>query len=164
MRIARAGVERVDALEPLLKALQVHHAEVMPDAGGLLPRDLEQTWQMRRGKYVALLSEPEAFVLIAEEQERALGYAMVRISEGSIGYVTAARVGEVETLSVLPDARGRGVGEALMDAVDEHLMAVGVHEVRLAVVAGNEGAMRFYQRRGLVPFSVSLIGGRIRTA
>ena len=158
MQITRAGVERVHELETLWKALQIHHAQAMPNAGGLVPRDLEQSWEMRRAKYVSLLSEPEAFVLIAEEGGRALGYAMVRISDGSIGYVTGPRVGEVETLSVAPEARGQGVGESLMDAVDGYLNAAGVREVRLAVVAGNEGAMRFYQRRGLAPFAVELIG------
>jgi ribosomal protein S18 acetylase RimI-like enzyme len=162
MRIVEVGVERVDDLEHLWKALQAHHAEVMPNAGGLMPRDLDQTWQMRRRKYLLLLSEPDGFALIAEEQGRLLGYAMVRISEGSLGYVTASRIGDVETLSVSPEARGQGVGGALMDEVDERLAAKGVHEVRLAVVAGNESAMRFYQRRGLVPFAVSLIG-QVRT-
>jgi GNAT superfamily N-acetyltransferase len=126
VQITRAGIERVDELEALWKALQDHHAEVMPNAGGLAPRELEQTWEMRRTKYNSLLSEPEAFVLIAEDGDRVLGYAMVGISDGSIGYVTGPRVGEVETLSVLPDARGRGVGESLMNAVDHHLTAIGL--------------------------------------
>ena len=36
VQITRAGVERVDELEAPWKALQTHHAEVMPDAGGLV--------------------------------------------------------------------------------------------------------------------------------
>jgi ribosomal protein S18 acetylase RimI-like enzyme len=158
VRIVKAGPERVDELEPLWKALQEHHAAVMPQVAGLAPRDLEESWQLRRDKYLALLSEPASFVMIAQDDSRLLGYAMVRLSEGSVGYATSATVADIETVSVLADARGEGIGTALMDAVNEQLLAIGVKEVRLGVVAGNDDAIRFYERRGMQPFAVTLIG------
>jgi len=158
MRIVRSGAERVDELEPLWKSLQEHHVAVMPQVAGLAPRDLEESWQLRRDKYLALLSELGSFVMIAQDDSGPLGYAMVRLSEGSIGYTTSETVADVETLSVLPDARGAGIGTALMDAVDEHLLAIGVKEVRLGVIAGNDDAIRFYEQRGMQPFTVTLVG------
>ncbi len=62
-------------------------------------------------------------------------------------------------LSVLPEARGRGVGKALMDAVERELAHRGVDRLTLAVVYGNEGALRFYARRGLSAVSHVLGGG-----
>ncbi len=158
MQIVKAGAERVPELEALWKALQGHHGHVMPQPAGLAPRDADESWQLRRCEYLSLLADPRAFVMIAEDNGHLLGYAMVRLAEGSEGYTTLASVGDVETLSVLPGARGGGVGTALMDAVYDELAATGVREVRLDVVAGNDDAIRFYKRRGMQPFSVALIG------
>jgi ribosomal protein S18 acetylase RimI-like enzyme len=36
-----------------------------------------------------------------------------------------------------------------MDAVDEELSELGVDDLWVSVVAANEGALRFYERRGL---------------
>ena len=158
VQITKAGAERVDELEPLWKALQEHHATVMPHLAGLAARDLDASWQLRRDKYHALLRQPGAFVMIAEDDSRLLGYAMVRLSEGSIGYSTSPRVADIETLSVLSDVRGGGIGTALMDAISDDLLANGIHQIRLGVVAGNDAAIRFYERRGMKPFAVTLIG------
>jgi GNAT superfamily N-acetyltransferase len=52
---------------------------------------------------------------------------------------------------VIPDARRRGVGTALLRAVDEHLRAHGVHELTVGVSTANEGALRMYAREGFRP-------------
>jgi len=53
------------------------------------------------------------------------------------------------TLSVAPNSRGGGIGTALMDAVDAELERRGVHSLEIAVMAGNDRARAFYERRGL---------------
>ena len=141
-----------------MKALQEHHSQVMAQPAGLTPRDLDDSWELRRRKYRSLLAEPDAFVMIAEGDGEPVGYAMLHLSEGSVGYTTSETVADVETLSVMPSARSGGVGTALMDAVEEELNAIGVREIRLGVVAGNDDAIRFYERRGMQPFAVTLIG------
>ncbi len=158
MQIVKAGAERVAELEALWKALQEHHVQVMPQPAGLAPRDADESWELRRCEYLSLLADPGAFVMIAEDNGHLLGYAMVRLAEGSVGYTTLATVGDVESLSVLPDARGGGVGTALMDAVYDELAATGIREIHLDVVAGNDDAIRFYERCGMQPFAVTLIG------
>lgn len=158
MEIVKAGVERVAELEGLWKALQEHHAQVMPQPAGLTPRDADESWELRHREYLSLLADPGAFVMIAQDDGDLVGYAMVRLADGSAGYTTLATVGDIESLSVLPGARGGGVGTALMDAVYDELDAAGVCEVRLDVVAGNDDAIRFYKRRGMQPFATTLIG------
>jgi len=49
---------------------------------------------------------------------------------------------------VAPDARRLGVGRALVDAVDDWARAWGAKRVILWVLAGNEGAHRFYEDIG----------------
>ncbi|MDQ4072323.1 MAG: GNAT family N-acetyltransferase [Actinomycetota bacterium] len=156
--IVRAGLERVDDLEPLWGALQVHHAELAPTLKGARARSAEEAWTLRRRKYLTALAEPDAFVIIAEQAARAVGYAVVTVGEGPSGWDLGERVAEVETLAVLPEARGRGVGTRLMDAVEAELPRLGIAMFGVLVIAANEEAMRFYEERGLTPVSRVLIG------
>lgn len=57
--------------------------------------------------------------------------------------MTGERAAELETLAVLPSSRGRGVGSRLMDAVDDELARLGIDDLWVAVVAGNDAARRF---------------------
>jgi len=158
LRIVRAGPERIADLEVLWKALQDHHARIAPVRAGLRARSADAAWERRRPKYEALLATPSAFVLIAERAGRPVGYALVHLAEASHGYESGERVGEVETLSVLGAERGNGIGSALIDAVERELATQGVRELRLSVLAGNDDALRFYERRGMMPFAHVLLG------
>lgn len=159
--IVRAGAERVDDLEPLWGALQEHHAELAPTLEGARARPADEAWELRRRKYLTALADPDAFVMIAEWSERAVGYALVSLGEGPSGWDLGERVADVETLSVLPEARGQGVGTRLMDAVEAELSRLGIGAVRVLVITANEEAVHFYERRGIVPISRVLLG-RVR--
>jgi ribosomal protein S18 acetylase RimI-like enzyme len=158
IRIVAAGAERIDDLEPLWKAMHAHHAQVTPVRAGVPARPADQAWSLRRARYQELLESLNTFVLLAELDGRAVGYALANLVEARGSYATGDRVGELETLSVLPELRGRGIGTLLMDAVEDELRARGVAEIRLNVVAGNERAMRFYERRGMALFTHVLLG------
>ena len=97
-------------------------------------------------------------MLIAEEDSDAIGYAFVRLGCGSDTWATADHVAELETLAVLPNARGRGVGGALMTAVLAELRRRNVPEWRVGVVATNHDAVRFYERYRVVPTMVFFVG------
>jgi ribosomal protein S18 acetylase RimI-like enzyme len=94
------------------------------------------------------LADSEAFVLLAQREGAPVGYAMVHVREGSPTWAIGERAGELETLSVLPAERGRGTGSALLEAVRGELAGRGIAEVSLLAIAGNEQAIRFYERRG----------------
>lgn len=51
-------------------------------------------------------------------------------------------------LQVHPELRNRGVGAALVDAVEEHLIELGHERVALAVRTDNPAAARLYRRLG----------------
>ena len=83
--------------------------------------------------------------------ESPVGYAFVRVHEGPDDTLDfGPRWGQVVTLSVLPARRGDGIGTAIMDEVDHQLAAIGIHNVEIDVMQGNERARRFYERRGYV--------------
>ncbi len=158
VNIVRAGAERIADLERLWVALQRHHAGLVEALPELTARSLQESWDRRRAAYEAWLAEPDAFVLIAELGGVPVGYALVRIVDGFHSFGPDERLASVETLSVLPEARGRRVGSALMDAVERELAEVGVGRLKLAVVEGNEEASRFYAGRGLSTVSRVLVG------
>lgn len=59
-------------------------------------------------------------------------------------------VAELVSMWVRPQARGRGVGSALVKVVLDWASQQGCSEVRLWVSEGNDSAERLYARRGFV--------------
>jgi ribosomal protein S18 acetylase RimI-like enzyme len=55
----------------------------------------------------------------------------------------------VKDLFVVPEARGLGVGEALMRFLARHARAKGIRRLDLTAEPHNEGALRFYERLGM---------------
>jgi ribosomal protein S18 acetylase RimI-like enzyme len=146
IQIRRIAASELDLIEPLWNALREHHSSVTPELGQ--PRSRGQSWQRRRRQYEGWLVGSDAFLLLAERDGEQLGYAMVQIRDGSPTWPISERAGELETLSVLPDERGRGTGSALLEAVRGELAERGITEVSLLAIATNEQAIRFYERRG----------------
>jgi ribosomal protein S18 acetylase RimI-like enzyme len=148
--IERGGAELLGELEPLWLALVDHHHEIAPHLGPI--REPADSWARRRAEYARWLEQQGSFVLVARDEDgRAVGYAMVVAHDGSPTWRSPERAGEVETLSLLPAARGRGLGRALLDRAQEELRAAGIDELRLSVIATNERAVRFYEREGFAP-------------
>lgn len=54
----------------------------------------------------------------------------------------------VSGLAVHAPYRGRGIGSELMDCVDGLALAKGLPRISLICFEGNEGALRFYRKRG----------------
>ena len=140
---------RIDAVEPLWKALNDHHGRINPELGpGLPARDSDASWERRRAKYATWLAGEDSFYVLAEDEGRPVGYAMVTIGPGYASWETSERLAELETLSVLAEARGRGIGVALLDAVAERLAELGVEDLTLTTAVTNVDAHRFYERHG----------------
>jgi ribosomal protein S18 acetylase RimI-like enzyme len=159
IEIMRAGAERIDDVEPLWHAMHRHHRSVAGHLEAVAPfRSDEESWVRRRAFYERLLAQPESFFLLAERDGRLVGYAAVAVGGTEASLVVGRRVGSLESLSVLPEERGQGLGGRLMEAVFEELRRLGVEEISLAVMEGNDDAWRFYERLGLVPYLRLTIG------
>jgi GNAT superfamily N-acetyltransferase len=57
---------------------------------------------------------------------------------------------QVDHLYLDRDARGGGIGAALLEAAEQAVVAAGHRRAWLAVATGNTGARRFYERQGWV--------------
>jgi GNAT superfamily N-acetyltransferase len=157
VEIVRGGAELIDQLRPLWVALTRHHADVAPQLGPV--RGEDETWRRRRAQYARWLADdPRNFALVARRDGKAIGYAFARLADYSSPTWEGddLQILDVETLSVLPEARGAGVGARLLQGMRDEVAARGYDRLTLTAVAANRDALRFYEREGLAPTFVIL--------
>jgi GNAT superfamily N-acetyltransferase len=155
VEIVRGGAELLDQVRPLWLALRTHHNTIAPDLGPV--REDDDTWRRRRAQYEGWLADDRCFVLVARRAGRAVGYAYVRVAESaSPTWTTPQTVVDVETLSILPEARGAGVGARLLALIREEVDRQGYDGLQLTAVASNRDALRFYEREGFAPTFIVL--------
>ncbi len=156
--VADLPVADIDQLEALWRELFSHHLAQAPHLETLGPaRSPADSWRVRRGYYQRWLAAPQATVLVAQGPGGLLGYAMVRAVDDAGSWQFGDRVGVLETLVVSTSARGGGVGQALMEAARRRLADWGIQVMTISVIAGNEGALRFYRREGARDYLHTLI-------
>lgn len=139
-----AGPERIDVVRPLWMSLSAHHAELTPDR--LPVSSPEEGWPDRRERYRDALDDG-AVLFIADGADGALGYAFAH-PRAAPESLAIDRLLEVETVAVLPEARGAGIGTALMEAVEGWAYERGIEHLSVSVRTANEDARRLYERRG----------------
>jgi ribosomal protein S18 acetylase RimI-like enzyme len=144
----------LDLVGPLWVEVHHRHAESMPQLAPYVSDD--ETWRVRRRLYEALLAKPDTLLLLAFVGDTAVGYGLAHVMPVDDSWipdtwVTGPRIGEIESLSVLPQYRGSGLGSELLDRLEQHLHAIGVTDLILGALAGNTDAIRLYERRGYQP-------------
>jgi ribosomal protein S18 acetylase RimI-like enzyme len=152
--LRRGSKADIALLEPLWVSVHHRHAETMPELAPYV--DDEQTWTVRSALYAELLTKPDTVLLLADLDETLVGYGLAHVMEVGQTWVadtwqTGERIGEIESLAVLPVYRGRGIGTQLLGALERELEALGVRDLILGVVPGNTAAIRLYQRHGYRP-------------
>ncbi|MEV0538142.1 GNAT family N-acetyltransferase [Kitasatospora sp. NPDC050463] len=95
----------------------------------------EERWRER-------LELPDAYNIVALLGGRTVAMASGLPVEGG-AY-------ELRSVWVSPQARGRGVGDRLIAAVETWALQSGATTLKLAVIPGNEPAIALYQRNGFV--------------
>jgi GNAT superfamily N-acetyltransferase len=156
LRIVEAGPERIGDLEPLWRSLYQHHRGIAGSVAGVRP--YQDTWRQRQGQYRGWLGgEAEAGLLIADRGERAVGYAFLTVGPGAATWDLGDRIAELETLAVLADERGVGVGAALVEEGRRWARERGAGTLAVGLANTNEGARRFYEREGFTPFYLEMV-------
>lgn len=154
-RISRAGAERLDEVQRLWEAMHAHQRSL---GGGMPPaRAPAESWRLRRARYEAWLADGSGRLLLAELAGSSVGYAFLTIGEGPATWDVGTRAAELESLSVLEEHRGAGVGGLLMRAARAIARADGASAMGVGVVHSNADALRFYEREGFRPFYAELL-------
>jgi [ribosomal protein S18]-alanine N-acetyltransferase len=97
---------------------------------------------LSRAQYRRHLDSDSALVLVASASHRRfLGTAVVFFRKGS-------RVARLYSIASKPEARGKGVGTALLEAVEATARQRRCQSVRLEVRDDNASAIRLYERHG----------------
>jgi GNAT superfamily N-acetyltransferase len=135
LRIHTVAEEELDELLPLLRAYCDFYAVAPPD-GALVA--LCRT--------LAADHEREGVQLLARDGEgRAIGFATIFWSWSTL---SAARIGVMNDLFVVPEARGSGAAEALILACRERCQARGARWLSWQTAKDNRRAQALYERVG----------------
>jgi ribosomal-protein-alanine N-acetyltransferase len=114
------------------------------------PSDLQRVYEIEAQSFkdpyhpIFLINLYELYgdtFLVAEEDSQVVGYVIARKVDAK---------GHIIAIAVDPRHRCRGIGKALMLAVEEELRKKGVVELWLEVRVSNTRAVKFYKRLGYV--------------
>ncbi|KAA0543396.1 ribosomal-protein-alanine N-acetyltransferase [Bacillus sp. BGMRC 2118] len=89
--------------------------------------------------YNEMVNNPYASYVVMEDNERIIGYC---------GLWVVLEDAHITNVAVLPDYRGRKLGEALMKQALELAKALGANRVSLEVRVSNEVAQGLYRKLG----------------
>jgi ribosomal protein S18 acetylase RimI-like enzyme len=155
--ILRGDASRIDELKPLWLALREYHGSVTPDWWTLRPE--AESWDRRRQTYVDILGDG-GIVFLAVDEGGLVGFAICEEEQGgSPTWEWPPDFLAIVDLVVLPDHRGRGIGEALLNAVEAEARGRGVAALDVNAAASNDLARGFYERHG---YAVDLVTYRKR--
>ena len=130
MRVVRATVEDAERCFGIARAASVAGFQhVFPPSLYEYPDDAV------RADWLSALTDPDGETYIAFEADEAVGVV-------SVGH------GDLQTLYVMPEFWGRGIGSTLHDLALDRLRESNVQEARLWTLTDNHRGRAFYEKRG----------------
>ena len=141
--IRKANEKDIPALNKLLYEVHKVHSDVRPDlfkAGEKKYTD---------GELIKILNNEKTPVFVYDDGE-ILGYAFTVITDHAQDKsLMPYKNVYIDDLCVEKECRGKGVGKKLYDFVLGFAKSIGAYNVTLNVWAGNDGALKFYEKIGM---------------
>jgi len=134
-----------DDLATLVRLYRQAYDDMQPLRGGAMYTAREGRQPPVEGSFAADLADPRALVLVGTIDDEPLGYAVARVETLTDGTL----LGVTSDLFVEADARGVGVGEALMDQVVGWLRERGCVAVDAVALPGDRATKNFFEGAGL---------------
>ena len=137
------GDERfLDAVEPLWRDLNEHHRK---RSSYFADWFAGHTFDARKKTLLKRAGEGALLVELARDPG----------SGANVGYcvtsLDADKKGEIESIYIIPEHRGRQIGDHFMQRALSWLDAQGALDISITVAHGNEEALGFYRRYGFYP-------------
>jgi GNAT superfamily N-acetyltransferase len=133
IEIRPARTDEIDEMLPLIRAYCDFY-ETEPDDDGL------------RKMFETLINEPgQGAIFIARDGGSAVGFATLDWKWSSL---KAARLGYLEDLFVDPEARGRGIADALIEVCAQRCRELGMPAMQWLTAPDNHRAQKVYNRAG----------------
>ena len=149
LRIVAAGADDVEELVCL-------NARLFLEDAGLRDPHTDTSWPAMHGRehFLGLLSRDDAVCFLAWLGERSVGYLA-----GYVRLATPLRpvgVAELQSMYVVRSERSRGTGRQMVEEFLAWARRRQAGLVSVTAYAANEKAIRFYERLGFGPKTVSL--------
>jgi len=149
MNVRKATPQDAKILSDLCRDVQTLHAEQHADIF-----KLPQSVDFALAFFEKMLADETVHIFIAEKNGEALGYILCKLIEREENPFTfAMRYLLVDQISVRPEARGGGVGSALMMKADNLADELGISMIQLDSWAFNTDAHKFFERAGFGKFN-----------
>ncbi len=145
MEIRLAQIKDIPDMIRLLQQVGEVHHQIRPDLfrGGAQKYD--------EAALVQLLQDPCRPIFVAAE-EQVLGYCFCILEQIQDDPVLRdVKNLYIDDLCVEETCRGRGVASKLYAYVCDYAKSIGCQSITLNVWCGNDGAMKFYESRGMRP-------------
>ncbi|MEK7070520.1 MAG: GNAT family N-acetyltransferase [Patescibacteria group bacterium] len=118
--------------------------------------DLVMDWATgENGKnyFTKIVSNPEAFCMIARDGEKAVGY--ISCQEKKLSYRKSKTL-EIDNMGVSPDYRSRGIGATLIERAKEWGRRQGCRRMFVSTYFHSPKAVAFYKRNGFAEIDLGL--------
>ena len=89
----------------------------------------------------------KSLLVVVEDDGKVIGCGFGQIRKNA-HYYQQEQFGYIGMMSVLENYRGQGLGGKIIEALFDFFRQKNIKEVKLQVVAGNEGAIRSYEKMG----------------
>jgi GNAT superfamily N-acetyltransferase len=133
VEVRPARTDEIEEMLPLIRAYCEFY-ETEPDDEGL------------RSMFETLINEPsQGAIFIARDGGKAVGFATLDWKWSSL---KAARIGYLEDLFVDPEARGRGIADALIEVCAARCRELGMPAMEWLTAPDNHRAQHVYNRTG----------------
>lgn len=118
--------------------------------------DLDAIWALESAVFGAEAWSREMMreELVADHRRYLVLVDAAGAVQGYAGLLVVGAEGDVQTIAVVPEARGGGHGRRLMDALLDEALSRGVREVFLEVRADNPVAQSLYRSLGFAEIGV----------
>lgn len=162
-QIDRAHVRDISRVKPLWKQMVSDYASISGGVWQVL--EPGEAWQRRLQEYLSWMNEAGGVIYIAtkqqpggqgEPEEKVVGYAALRFVTSGSTFDTGETHGELESLVVLPEARGEGIGYALMTACRKELERREIDHWSMSTLADNSAAIALGRKAGFEPFMIRM--------
>lgn len=142
-QIRDATLEDADVIATLWIAMMKEHERLDPIVR-LTPEAADLYRNMARN----YCKSRDGVVLVADDDDkRVIGFALSYRVE-NLPMFLPTHYGYISDVTVAAEHRGRGIGGRLFKMTEEKLRSLGVEQIQLQAYRANEGAHRFWQRKG----------------
>lgn len=148
INIRQARIDEVEKLQFLDNEVFIHDVEFDPD--------LNMNWAKgKKGKefFTKVLNNPESYCLIAEDNDKAVGYLVASFKETSC---RKSRCAELQNMGVSPECRSQGIGSMLVQKCLEWAKTKGYQKMYVSAYFGNKDAIKFYKKNGFLEIDLGL--------